>query len=148
MRGADQLFRIGTLAVLETRLESIRRLLEHARLGGDGAAAVLDVALPNCPCLLDHDRSASCVLRGTRNGRNSSFAQRLSRFTQGLALSHVTQSGSNINNILKHHTWFATSPSWHRRPMFAMPSARPARAPAQHWRPRAADTSGIVVRAA
>ena len=64
MRGAEQFFRIGTFAVLEARLESIRRRPEDARFGGNGAATVLDAALPDCPCLLDQDCSASgCAAR-------------------------------------------------------------------------------------
>src|SRR6266542_3349493 len=117
MRGADQLFRIGTLAVLETRLESIRRLLEHARLGGDGAAAVLNVALPNCPCLLDHDRSASCVLRGTRNGRDSHFS-RTANAWNGLARIRISPSAKQMRSASD-----ATDPS--------LPSLRRAQAKCQ-----------------
>src|SRR5687768_13441047 len=60
MRGADQLLGVGALAVLESCFESIRRFLEYAGFGGNGAAAILDATLPHCPCFLcRHDRSLS-----------------------------------------------------------------------------------------
>jgi hypothetical protein len=47
VRRADELFGIGAGLALEAAAEAIGILLERAALGGDGAFAVLDSALPD-----------------------------------------------------------------------------------------------------
>jgi hypothetical protein len=54
VRSRDQFFRIGALAVFESRLETVGRVAKNAGLGGNRSATILDAAVPHGPCLLDH----------------------------------------------------------------------------------------------
>ena len=55
MCSTDEFFRIGTFSALKAGLEAIRCVLEYARLGGDGAASILDATFPDRPRrFLDH----------------------------------------------------------------------------------------------
>src|SRR6202035_5580735 len=56
----DELFGIGTLLIFEPCLERIRRLREHAGIGGKIAAAGATGAVPNRLRFADHVTSPCC----------------------------------------------------------------------------------------
>jgi len=59
MRCGDEFLGIRAGAVFEARLETVRRILEYAGLGGNTADTFLETSLPGGRTLLDHDRDSS-----------------------------------------------------------------------------------------
>ena len=73
---ADQFFRVGTLAALETGLEAVGRFAQHAGFGGNGAQASLQVAFPMRGCLFNDTHSFLlerwfCVGKGSEDRRQN-----------------------------------------------------------------------------
>src|SRR5580700_9959412 len=62
MRRGDELFGVGALLIFEPGLERIRRLCEHAGIGGKIAAAGATRAAPDRLRLADHVTSPCCCI--------------------------------------------------------------------------------------
>src|SRR6185295_16189857 len=95
VRRADELFRIGARAVFEARLETVGRVLEHAGLGGDGAATFLQTSLPERRTLLDHgllSNSKHWWMRALRSKSLGNVAREMS-----VTLYIAPMSASNLN---------------------------------------------------
>jgi hypothetical protein len=52
--GGDELLGIGARAILEARLETIGRIVQHAGFRGDATRSFLEAALPDSGPFLDH----------------------------------------------------------------------------------------------
>ena len=61
MSGREQFFGIGAYAIFEAGAEGILRLLEDAAVGGNGAFAGLEIALPDGACFSLHTVSLSLL---------------------------------------------------------------------------------------